>query len=134
MKITEVELVINVNFGGFSFDTEMALWLSENCGWTIIPEKNYNYKEKYSITTLIDMKGNLFISPNDGVELRSNKDLINCVRAVHALHENDDFPDSHYGHIHNLAIRKVDVHLEIIDHHDGIEKINCQIIESDEEE
>lgn len=129
MKVVEIELVLNVDFGGFSFDTEMALWLEENCGWTIIAYSEYNYKDKYPITTLIDLKGNTFSSPNDGVELRSNKDLIQCVRALQVLHENDEYPEKYYGHIHNLKIETVNIHIEIENYYDGKERINCQIIE-----
>ena len=43
----QMELVLNVDYGGFSFNTEMALWLSENRGWTVLSEKKYNHKEKY---------------------------------------------------------------------------------------
>jgi hypothetical protein len=129
----EMELVINVDFGGFSFDTEMALWLSEHRGWTVLPEKKYNYKEKYPINTLVEMSGDYFYSPNDGIELRSNKDLIDCVRALQILHENDDYPEAYYGHIHNLSIKKVAVHIEIENYYDGKERIKCRVVENEEE-
>ena len=132
MNAIEIELVLNVDFGGFSFDTEMALWLTENCGWTIISYDQYNYKDKYPITTLIDLRGDMFCSPNDGVELRSNKDLIQCVRALQILHKNDKYPDSRIGHIHDLSIKTVKIHIEIENYYDGKERVKCHIIEDDE--
>jgi hypothetical protein len=132
----ELELVLNVDFGGFSFDTEMALWLSENREWIVIKESKYDYKlkDKYSINTLVEMSGNYFYSPHgDKIELRSNRDLIDCVRALQKLHENDSFPDSHYGHIHNFAIKKVTVHVEIENYYDGKERIKCWTSEEDED-
>lgn len=123
----ETEVVINVSFGGFSFDTEMALWLSENRGWNVIPEKKYNYKEKYPITTLIEMSGDHFFHPNDDFNLRSNKDLIDCVRELQTLHENDSYPESRYGHIHALSIKKLSVHVEIENYYDGKERVKCWV-------
>jgi hypothetical protein len=121
----ELELVLNVDYGGFSFNTEMALWLSENRGWDVIKEKEHDYKLKYPINTLVEMHGDYFFSPHsDKIELRSNKDLIDCVRELKKLHENDSFPDSH-GQIHSLVIKKVTVHIQIKDYHDGKEKIKC---------
>lgn len=121
----QMELVLNIDYGGFSFNTEMALWLSENRGWTVLSEKKYNHKEKYPITTLIEMTGDYFFHPNDSIDLRSNRDLIDCVRALQTLHENDTFPESRYGHIHNLSVKNISFHIEIEDYHDGKERIKC---------
>lgn len=127
----ETELVLNVDFGGFSFDTEMALWLMENRNWKIISQDDYNYKIKdYPINVLIEHSGDYYFSPHSGkIELRSNQDLIDCVRALQKLHENDSFRDKYYGHIFDLAIKKVRLHLSIEDYYDGKEKISSYLEE-----
>ena len=130
-------MVLNTDYGGFSINTEMALWLSENREWNVISEKEYNYKKKdeYPITTIVDMRGDYFYSPcGDTIEFRSNKDLIDCVRAVKLAHENDSFPESRYGHINKLNIIKVGTLLEIEDYHDGKERVICHVAQTSEDE
>lgn len=126
----EIELVLNVDYGGFRFDTEMALWLSENRGWQIIKNKDYDYKSQYPLTTLIDLGGDYFCSPKDNIQIRSHKDLIDCVRYLQKLHETDEYPESIYGHIHDLEIKKISVEIEIEDYHDGKEKVVCHVKEN----
>lgn len=128
MIVFPTQVVINVNFGGFSFDTEMALWLSENRGWTIISEKEYDYKKNdYPINVLVDCGNNRFYSPhndkNDKIKLRTNLDLIDCVKALKEKHKDDKFPRQE--HIHNLAIKTVEVDVDVFDHHDGKERVEC---------
>ncbi len=131
----EIEVVLNTNYGGFSFDIEMALWLSENRGWKIIPEKEYSYKkdQEYPITTLIDTPwaGDFLHAPHaDNIKLRTNKDLIDCVRAIQKLHTNDDWTTRYYSHINNFTIKKVKINLEVENYLDGKEKLNCWISEN----
>lgn len=115
--MSEIELVLHTSFGGFHFDTEMALWLSENRGWNIIRYADFDYKERgnYPVNTLLDMNS-CFLPPNDNVGLRSNKDLIDCVRALQA---------GNNRYVHRLTIMKVVIHVEIEDYHDGRERVNC---------
>ena len=129
MKIPEIELVINTDFGGFRFNTEMALWLIENRQWKVLKDKEYDYsqKDKYSINTLVEGIGSdYYYHPGDDkLELRSNKDLIDCVRELKKKHENDEYPEKYYGHIHSLSIVKVAVELSIENYYDGKERVNC---------
>lgn len=125
----ELELVINTAFGGFQLSDEMANWLVENRNWTIIVQKTYNYKAKYSLETLLNMGGmNIHPNDNDGIEFRSHKDLLDCVRHFKIVHENDKYPDSYYGHIHKLEIQKFKVRVEIEKYHDGKERVICDMI------
>ena len=125
----EIQLVLNTDFGGFSVDSEMALWLIENRGWKLIPANEFDYKTKYPVNTLIDSTfADLVHAPNaNTLEFRSHPDLIDCVKAVKLAHKKDSFPASRYGHIQKLSIKNVKVHLEIEDYHDGKEKINCWV-------
>jgi hypothetical protein len=132
MNNLEIELVLNTDFGGFHFDNEMASWLKQNRNWTILSEKEYDYKIKHPITTLVEMTGGYFYSPSrDNIELRSNKDLIECVKFLKNKHKDDVYPESYYGYIHDLSIKKVKINIEIEDYYDGKERINSWVDESD---
>lgn len=137
----DLEAVINVEFGGFSLSDEMALWLMEEKGWTILDNKEYDYKKKYPVETLLDVGGNMNIHPdlNDDIKFRSNKDLIECVRHFKVLHKNDEYPESYYGKIHDFRVEKIEIKVEIDDYHDGKERIvssvfvdNCYNDDDDE--
>ena len=39
----ELEVVLHTDFGGFSFNEEMATWLQENRNWTILNDEDYDY-------------------------------------------------------------------------------------------
>lgn len=121
----ELEAVINIDFGGFSLSDEMALWLLENKSWTILDNKEYDYKKKYPVETLLDLGGDMNIHPdlNSDIKFRSNKDLIECVRYFKKVHEDDKYPESYYGKIHSLSIKSLKFSVEIEDYYDGKEKI-----------
>lgn len=124
--LLKTEIVINTKFGGFSLDTEMALYLQEKYGWEIINGDEYDYKKGYDINVLIDHANDYFISPHRNViEFRSNKELIECIRCLQNKYKDDKHP--RIGHIHNFTIKQVKVYLDIIDHYDGIEKIECHM-------
>jgi len=130
MKVVEVEAVLNARYGGFSINTEMALWLMEKRGWLITNDYDYQKKD-YPINMLFEQKVGLkdyYYSPNhDNVEFRSHKDLIDCIKELQEKHKDDPYPESYYGHIQGLKIVTVKVHLEVEDCHDGKEKINCSV-------
>ncbi len=123
----ELEVVIHDNYGGFSVDDEMALWLIENRGWTLLAENQYDYKKESELplTTLVDFHFSNYSPHQHKIEFRSHLDLLDCVRAIKKLHEDDDYPDSIYGHIHSLSIKKIKVHVGVEDYHDGKERISC---------
>lgn len=130
----ELELVINVKFGGFSFNTEMSSWLKDNHNWTILSHEEYDYKlkDEYPLTTLIKHIGDYFYSPHsEKIALRSHPDLIECIRTLQKIHENDSFREKHYSHIFSLEVRKVKINLEIEDYYDGKERINSYLVESE---
>lgn len=116
--IAVVEAVINTEFGGFSLNTEMALWLMENRNWKIT--KQWDCKEPKH---LVESIGDHYYVNDEKIDFRLNKDLIDCVRALKEVHKNDTYPESYYGHIHNLKIVKLKVNLSIENYHDGKERI-----------
>ncbi len=125
--IFEIEVVINDDYGGFSFDTEMALWLMENKGWVI--EKSYEKKD-YPLNCLIESGLDYFYTPHrESIALRTHPDLIECVKTLKKFHENDSYQQKREGHIHSLAIKKVSINLEIDEYHDGKERV---IVKSDD--
>lgn len=125
MTFPELELVIHVSYGGFHLDTEMALWLLER-GWNIVTQKEYeqNYPKKYPINTLHDLYG-MFCPMDDTIEFRSHPDLIECVRALQKLHEDDDWPERRQVYVHRLQVVKVKINVEIEDYNDGYERVSC---------
>lgn len=92
-----------------------------------ISEYDYKKKDEYPLNMLFEEKYYIMAVKSDTMEFRSNRDLIDCVRAIQKLHENDEYPESYYGHIHKLRVKKVKVHIDIEDYHDGQERFNCYI-------
>ena len=119
----KLKLVLNTDYGGFSATKEMVDWLKAK-GWTIIPEKNYYSSEKkYPLTTIISGSGyNSFVHYYD-IQLRSHPDLIECVRTLQKLHENDTWTEQRQNGIYDLSIVEVDISIEIEDYHDGKERV-----------
>lgn len=133
--LIELEVVLNCKYGGFSIDSEMALWLMENRNWTVVKDSVYDYKSKneFPTTCLVEGIGDWFHHAKysfNSIEFRSNRDLIDCVKAIKDIHKNDKYPDSYYAHIHSLEVVKVGVLAEIEDYDDGHERITCQVIEN----
>lgn len=130
MMIPPLEIVLNVEYGGFSFDTEMALYLQE-LGWAVIKAKDYDYKAKYPVNTLIDCGNDYFTHPDlTSIELRTHPDLIKCVKDLQKLHENDEYLESHYGHIpHNFKVQSLQLEIEIQNYDDGIERVKSYLRE-----
>ena len=125
-----IEVVLNNSFGGFSLNEEMATWLVRNKGWVVLNDKEYDYREKYSIETLLHMFGS-YVAPypnNNSFEFRSNKDLIECVRFFKKLHENK-FKER----VNSLKIEKLDTQFSIEDYHDGYEKVVVDVNYGEEE-
>ena len=111
-----IELVLHTDYGGFHIDDEIALWLMENRGWTI------SKKVEDDGTDLYEYSSDYFVTrkhKSSSVELRSNPDLIDCVRELQKLHKDDDFREKHYGYIHKLRVVKIEVKISIEDYHDG---------------
>ena len=127
----ELEVVLHTDFGGFSFNEEMATWLQENRNWTILNDEDYDYSKKdYPLTTLVKQSFEYLYSPHSSdIKLRSHQDLIDCVRALKEQHKNDTYPDKHYGYIHKLKITSVRLVLEIEDYYDGKERLNSYVVE-----
>jgi hypothetical protein len=127
-KVFEIEIVLHRKYGGFSIDTEMALWLWEHRGWSIVKESKYDYHKKaeWPLNYLVESSfSDWYYHPrSESIEFRSQKDLIDCVRAVKAAHKDDKYPESYYGHIQGLAVVKVKVFASVEDYDDGHERVN----------
>ncbi len=121
-----MQLVLNKEYGGFHFNKEMTEWLKQNRNWTVLGYQDKNKKE-YPVTTLIGER-DYFSGVNNSIELRSHKDLIDCVKELKKLHENDKYPERYYGHIHGLKIVTIEMNPVIQDYHDGKERVqfDCQ--------
>lgn len=128
-----MQLVLNTEYGGFYFNQEMTDWLQKNRNWTIVKQQDYNYENKnnYPLTTLTG-SNDYFYTPKDmdDIEIRSHKDLIDCVKELKKLHENDKYPEKFYGHIHALKIITVKTKLVIQNYHNGKEKISVELQET----
>lgn len=122
MKIKTIQIVLNVEFGGFSLDDEMVLWLAEHKGWTYA--EGY---DKNEFVDLVGMHGHWVASAkykND--ELRTHPDLIECVKTLQAKYEDLPFSEKHYHHIYNFAIEEIEVHVDVVEYHDGKERIEVR--------
>lgn len=121
----EMETVIHVEYGGFTIDTEMAVWLMENRGWSI--KKEFENKDNNIFTCLIEstFADDYYHINMNSIQFRSHPDILDCVREIKKNHINDVYPDSLYGYIHNLKIVKLSFYAEIENYYDGKEKINC---------
>jgi hypothetical protein len=126
--VFEMEVVLHRKYGGFHIDTEMALWLMENRGWKVVKESEYDYNKKgdWPLNYLVEGFSDWYYHPrSESLAFRTQKDLIDCVRALHEVHKDDSYPESYYGHIHGLKVVKVKVFAEVEDYDDGHERVNC---------
>jgi hypothetical protein len=126
--IATVEVVIHTDYGGFHINTEMALWLMENRNWKIASKDMWDKTEGFQ---LIESLGDYFYPTREFENaIRTNKDFIDCVRAIKKLHEDDEYPESYYGYIHKLSIVNLKVNLDIENYHDGKERVSCSVSET----
>lgn len=119
-KITTIELVINTEYGGFSYNQEIAEWLKNKRKWKIITEKELG--DEHPLTTIIKLGSNHYATYKDCIELRMHKDLVNCIRELKEKHEDDDFT-IHHNQLDSLEIKTVSIFLDIEDYHDGKERV-----------
>lgn len=125
MIVKSFEIVINNQYGGFSFDREMAEWLHKNKNWGIAGASDFPQDDLIA-PCLIQWSGDLYypVSRLDNVELRLNPDLIECVKTLRAKYEDQLQP----GHklrnkVLDLVVQKVNVEVDVEDVHDGKERV-----------
>lgn len=127
----ELEVVLHVEYGGFSLDTEMALWLLENRGWTVVKEADFDYERRGEFPLNVLVEGGLsdhYYHPRAGsIAFRAHPDLRACVRALHAAHAGDSYDERRACHVLALAVVTARVVVEVEDHHDGQERLTCRI-------
>ena len=127
----KVEVILNTSYGGFSIDTEMALWLMEHRGWTTDQDtrKAYHEKDSWPVNCLVEYGRDHYSHPrSDAFEFRANRDLVDCVKALKLLHEDDPFPQERHSHLHDLDVIEVTVELGIQDYHDGKERVTSHVV------
>ncbi len=110
-------LVLNVKFGGFGLDKEMADWLIANRGWRLV---NDDCAEPKTLIHTYDRYDPAWLGRND-IEFRSNPDLVDCVRELQKI--KGTYSEDRLRCVHNLKIQTVDVEISVNDYHDGKEEI-----------
>jgi hypothetical protein len=120
------EIVINTEFGGFSLDTEMAVWLMENRGWRVSKTDSTCDLEH----DLVEMGADRFVPTDkhvqhyDDTKFRMNQDLIDCVRDLQATYYRG--PGWREAKVNCLEVKTINVHIDVEEYHDGKEEINCR--------
>lgn len=121
--VKEFEIVLNTTFGGFSIDKEMREWLTLNKGWIF---GEYEQEDE----DLRGYWGRCKQERVDKIELRTNPDLIACVKALRE--KNKDIPrKDRYSHsVLSLEVKTVTINVEI-DDYDGMETVSIWGMTSD---
>jgi hypothetical protein len=129
MEFTK-EIVINVEFGGFSVSREMAEWLRDEKGWTTTEDENEIDKDNFDF-----VMSKHWFHPNkydrDSVEFRSNPDLVECVKFFHKKYEDECFIGKGKPQVMCLRVIEATVHLDVEHVYDGKEGISCWSSEED---
>jgi len=123
----EIEIVINKDFGGFSYDKEIADWLAQNHNWKVItcaklqPIKIQNWgnsatsNQEHDLTTIIDIGNGLYFPYKDTIELRTHLHLIECVKTLKTIPKT-----GRDRKVDDLKVQKIKIEIEI-DSYDGKE-------------
>jgi hypothetical protein len=128
LKLGEVELVLNVEFGGFSLDYEMAAWLRDNRGWTICSESDPPVKGKSAVGGTFGGVYWPFVDKEpvySSAHARVDPDLVACVKALQQLHadEKDDHAKKRRRKVWSLRVFRVTTAVTVRDLHDGKETV-----------
>jgi hypothetical protein len=118
LKVAETEIVVHRAYGGFHFDTEMALWLLGNRNWKTTKET-----KKTEGFDLVEVSYDYFLPVKDNNEIRVNQDVIDCVKALQALH-----PDRNDLQVYKLKVLKVEFFVGVKDCYDGYEEVQTNIV------
>lgn len=119
MEVCTIEIVINTSYGGFHIDHEMAQWLKNNKGWTIGNKETDDLPPPSGGDHYGSLKHDFY-----STEFRTNKDLIECVKALKKEHPYDPyktFNKTHY--VQCLKVAECSIKLEVYNKHDGIEDV-----------
>jgi hypothetical protein len=125
MIVKEFEIVVNSDFGGFHLDTEMALWLMEHKHWRVTEDDNKFETDKYDLVGLGD-----YFWPTkkyNETEFRMNADLIECIRTLKKKYQGLSYYERKKSgaKVLDLALSRVQVHVEVQDECDGKETVEC---------
>jgi hypothetical protein len=128
MIVYTQEFVINTTFGGFNLPREIADWLIENKGWSVVDDINDELAPDCKLVVRC-FDGNYYpAGDRDDPRLRSNPDLIEAVRAVQKKFL-DDNPDAgrnkkRDSRLFDLSVVTVAVDINIVNYHDGREQVD----------
>jgi hypothetical protein len=134
MVVHEVEVVVNVEFGGFHLDTEMAIWLMEIKGWTVTEDPKESETTRYDLFGMGDCfwptaKHTDKLGGHCDISFRMNRDLIECVKTLKNKRQGlscyDRWMKTQDHKVLELGITTVQVHIEVEDVNDGKENIKC---------
>lgn len=119
MIINELKAVINREYGGFSFTQEISEWLEKNKGWKVGETEDCD----------IIQYGKDYFFPSNKDRVRTNPDLVECIETLQEKYKDTDYTERRKNHqlqqLFALRVKKVTVHLEVEDVHDGKEEISC---------
>lgn len=123
MLVFESEMVVYTSYGGFSFDKEIAHWLRDNKDWKIgDAEKSENYNNQEF--QLLQSYSFFYIQKHLEDSVRFNKDLIECIKTLQKLHENDSYSERRQVEANCFQIVKLKVYADAKDVHDGKEEVD----------
>lgn len=120
-----LEIVINTTFGGFTVSKEMGEWLISNRQWKVVDENDHDFQTDLPLGTLLRSKWGYSPTDSGRFEFRSHPDLVACVRALQELHAGDKHALRREQRIWDLEVVEATVHIDVVDYHDGKEKIEC---------
>lgn len=111
-----IEVVLNVEYGGFHLDDEMVDYLCNNCyfmrGHFDSVSKNWWVLKPYEKT--------------DSFDFRSSVGLVNCVRELQNKYDNCEYNCRDHK-VHDLKIVEVDPpEYHIVDYYDGKERVEIR--------
>jgi hypothetical protein len=122
------EVIVNVEYGGFSIDRELLDWMVSKGCKVFNDEKKYeDYHKNHPSKDLcfISFSKDSWAPYSDGkyidrddLFLRTHKDLIKGVKALKKKHG-----DSDRRKVLDLKVVKVQINLEVVDYNDGKEYV-----------
>jgi hypothetical protein len=124
MLIKKFEVVLNVEYGGFYFDEEMANWLKEHRNWT-------TDDDGFVAPSLVKLSGGYYypVDRLDVAALRCNPDLLDCVKTLQKKYHDKGLSRFEMKRLQprpkvaDLEIKEIEIKFEVEDFNDGKEKV-----------
>ena len=122
-----IEIVMHHSYGGFKISKEMGEWLIANRGWEVKIWQEHCKSSSHPINVLyVDegyaLKVDSYFHPNqDSIEFRTNKDIIESIKAVKAAKDSEEY--DRYEYHSKLYIEDLETLIWIESYNDGHERI-----------